>query len=237
VARPTLSRALYTQMVGRGVRPFGMEEGLTLEQRKAYMAASEKPDCLILDFAGNSGKYSLMSPIDVLGSDRFTPEEIKQAKKEQEESEESEENPEDALNASRLELEKLAKLEKAKVKFYERNFEPFSVLHLKNPVDTSAFGRDPMTQKQYNALLKFGVAKEDVSGYSKKHAKRILDALFKRKSLNLASYKQLSFLQKHGHTNPNISFERASQAIGTIINTRGSWKKRAKLNGILGGSK
>lgn len=49
VARPTKSRALYAQMVGRGTR-----------------VAPGKRDCLVLDFVGQAGRHRLMNPADVL---------------------------------------------------------------------------------------------------------------------------------------------------------------------------
>ena len=48
VARPTMSRALYTQMIGRGTRK-----------------APGKTSCLVLDFVGNS-RHSLRGPADAL---------------------------------------------------------------------------------------------------------------------------------------------------------------------------
>lgn len=50
VLRPTMSRALYTQMVGRGLR---LAEG--------------KDDCLVIDFLFQSDGFDLASPVDVLG--------------------------------------------------------------------------------------------------------------------------------------------------------------------------
>lgn len=69
VARPTKSRALYTQMVGRATRPVpdavnGVE---TAEQRLANIAASNKPTATVLDFVGNSGRHKLISTADILG--------------------------------------------------------------------------------------------------------------------------------------------------------------------------
>lgn len=51
IARPTQSRALHCQMLGRGTR---ILEG--------------KTDCIILDFVGNAGKHSLIGPADALES-------------------------------------------------------------------------------------------------------------------------------------------------------------------------
>lgn len=49
IVRPTKSRALYAQMVGRGTR-----------------LAPGKTGCLVLDFAGLAGKHRLVGPADVL---------------------------------------------------------------------------------------------------------------------------------------------------------------------------
>lgn len=59
VARPTKSRALYAQMLGRGTR-------LSPETGKA--------DCLVIDFVGNAGRHSLISPLDIFEGDMTPPE-------------------------------------------------------------------------------------------------------------------------------------------------------------------
>jgi superfamily II DNA or RNA helicase len=73
MARPTMSAALCEQMIGRGDRPLpGVVDGPgkeTVEQRKSAIAASAKPDCLVIDLAGNLGKHKLATAIDVLGGD------------------------------------------------------------------------------------------------------------------------------------------------------------------------
>lgn len=69
VARPTKSRALYTQMVGRATRPDpeAIRGKDTPEERLAGIAASSKPTATVLDFVGNSGKHKLISTADILG--------------------------------------------------------------------------------------------------------------------------------------------------------------------------
>lgn len=69
--RPTLSVSTLTQMIGRGTRPLsGIVDGPeTAEERKDAIAGSAKPDCLVLDFVGNSGRHKLASVFDVLGGD------------------------------------------------------------------------------------------------------------------------------------------------------------------------
>jgi superfamily II DNA or RNA helicase len=69
MARPTKSRALYAQAIGRSTRPLpGIVDGFaTAEERRKAIAESPKPYCRILDFVGNSGKHKLVSCADVLG--------------------------------------------------------------------------------------------------------------------------------------------------------------------------
>jgi superfamily II DNA or RNA helicase len=78
-ARPTKSRALYTQMVGRGTRPLmsairGIDDP---EERKRRIAASAKPNCTVWDFVGNCGRHKLICTADILG-DAY-PEDLREA--------------------------------------------------------------------------------------------------------------------------------------------------------------
>jgi DNA repair protein RadD len=54
--RPTASPGLWVQMLGRGTRPvYAPNMAIaTAEQRRAAIAAGSKPNCLCLDFAGNT---------------------------------------------------------------------------------------------------------------------------------------------------------------------------------------
>lgn len=73
MARPTRSLLLYVQMAGRGVRPWpGVLDGLdnaTPDERKAAIAASPKPDCLILDYEGHGAAFDLAGPASLLPGD------------------------------------------------------------------------------------------------------------------------------------------------------------------------
>lgn len=235
-ARPTLSRALYTQMVGRGVRPWGMPEGLCEAERKGYIMSSSKPECHILDFVGNSGKYSLMSPADVLGNGRYTDVEIQYAKKIVDEEEQPKEDQAELLERAREELKKLAEVDRLKVRARIEQFDPFAVLHLDGNFNHVEFGFEPMTPGQKGALSNFGVPRSATLGYSKRRAKKVLDALFQRKRLKLATFRQLQTLEKFGLRNPNISFFRASKALDVIAAAGGNRQlvDREKLADVLG---
>lgn len=69
MARPTKSRSLYAQCVGRSLRPLpGLVDGLELaEQRVGAIKHSPKPFARILDFVGNAGRHKLISCVDILG--------------------------------------------------------------------------------------------------------------------------------------------------------------------------
>ena len=67
VARPTKSRSLLAQCLGRGSRalPGTVDGHDTADERKAAIAASDKPDLLVIDFTGRE-RIDLVGPADVL---------------------------------------------------------------------------------------------------------------------------------------------------------------------------
>lgn len=70
VFRPTKSRSLAEQMKGRGCRPLkGVVDGLeTAEERRAAIAASDKPNCMIVDLVGVTGLPPVASTAHLLAS-------------------------------------------------------------------------------------------------------------------------------------------------------------------------
>ncbi len=67
MARPTQSRGLYEQMLGRGLRVLADSvAGLdTPAERLASIATSAKKDCLVIDFVNNT-KFKLVNALDVV---------------------------------------------------------------------------------------------------------------------------------------------------------------------------
>ena len=63
--RPTLSTSLYVQMMGRGTRVDGVDLNAfeSAGERRSAIAASRKPNCLVLDYAGNVRRHG---PVDVV---------------------------------------------------------------------------------------------------------------------------------------------------------------------------
>lgn len=66
-ARPTKSRVVFVQMIGRGLRTFGFDAAplTTAEERTAAISASPKPNCLFLDFVDNACELDLATLSDL----------------------------------------------------------------------------------------------------------------------------------------------------------------------------
>lgn len=224
--RPTLSRAFYAQTVGRGTRVLpGVVDGIYgedgAEARRAAIAASAKPDMMILDFVGNSTKHALISLEDLLGGN-FTPAEIEEAKKKKRGAGDEAYDAQKALAAARKELERIARASKASVTAAVRDFDPFKVYGMAISDEqrySSRFGLKPASEAQRAALLKRGVPDEDLTGLSKIAAGKLLDRMGKRQARGLATYKQMRTLQKWGVNAQDIEFRAASDAIDYIAST------------------
>jgi superfamily II DNA or RNA helicase len=68
MARPTYSRGLYVQMIGRGLRPaVRLDEVMGQIGRRNAIAASGKPNCLIIDYTDNADNHKLVKATDIFG--------------------------------------------------------------------------------------------------------------------------------------------------------------------------
>ncbi len=230
IGRPTLSRALYAQMVGRGLRVLpgtvdGVGAGGDGAARRALVAASAKPHCVVIDFAGNAGKHVLVTPEDLLGGD-YTEEEVKLAKKV------AKENPGDDvlanLEKARRELKAMMAKLQSKVKATVTRFNPFELLHMEAPDRSKEAYREPATPQQLATLkTSFNCKDKQLEGLSRLEAQKLLGSLQTRRRLGLASLNQVAVLQKHGVTNPNIPFKVASRAIDYIA--KSNWQPDRKV--------
>jgi superfamily II DNA or RNA helicase len=224
VARPTKSRALYTQMVGRGLR-----------------IAKDKQDCLILDFVGNSGRHKLACALDVLGG-RYTEEEEEIAQ------EIVAKNPGMQARAALDQAKVLADIDKqkreeaarrasikAKAIYTKQKVDPFGVFHMdvqREREMAERFGGKVASDKQLSCLEKFGITIEP--GMTSQLASKLIGTAIMRRQKDLASFKQLKVLQKAGINAVNISFKRASSIIDALA--RNGWKPLPfrQLDSLLG---
>jgi superfamily II DNA or RNA helicase len=173
MARPTKSRSLYAQMVGRSTRPLpGIVDGLSSkEERIAAIKASNKPYCRIIDFVGNSGKHKLMTALDILGgkvSERAVERALKRVKEEgkpvrvcrtltKEEVDMKREAKELAEKRRReVEARKAALI--ARAQFTQRDVNPFDRGDI-HPVQDRNYewrGKKTLSEKQRRVLTKRG---------------------------------------------------------------------------------
>lgn len=218
IGRPTLSRALYAQMVGRGLRVLPGVADLcgeaTGQDRRAAVAASEKPQCSVVDFAGNAGRHSLVTPEDLLGGD-YTEEEVKLAKKKAKEG--ADVDTLANLEAARRELKAMMAKLQSKVKARVNSFDPFACLHLKAPEHAQERFREEASPQQLSMLQNtFKVKEERLRGLSKLEAQKLIGTLKTRRNLGLCSINQLAVLQRHGIDDVNMTFSKASKLIDYI---------------------
>lgn len=241
VARPTKSRSLYAQMVGRGTRVLGGliegvpgREGASL--RRDIIATSQKPSTLILDFVGNATKHALVTPEDLLGGD-YSDEEVELAKKKAKQDKGA--NPQQMLAEARKELQRIAAAINSRVQAQARAFNPFAVLELDTTSttrDDMRWGRQPPTPRQLEALAKMKLPKEALAQLSKRQASKLLEERARRHEAGLATYAQVGHLTKFGVDARNVTFEQAGKALTYIAGC--GWKPKnvdmAKLKLMIG---
>ena len=245
MGRPTLSRALYTQMVGRGTR-----------------LAPGKDHCLVIDFTGtNASMHRLVTVLDVLApgeEDRVTAlaqrlmaddpsmtlfEALKRAREvieaekkaraqqlaaEREAKEKKIREQEEASRQLRLQLEQARQRSVVPVRYGVTEVDPFSgldailqVVVVRRP-DVEEW--EQPTENQVNAMVKAGF---DPGGLDRRTASQVLDKIFARRDQGLCSLKQARILNKHGLRH-DLSFDDARAALDQLASNR--WRVPADMN-------
>jgi type I site-specific restriction endonuclease len=234
MARPTKSRSLYAQAVGRSTRPLpGIVDTIaTPEARRAAIAASPKPFCRILDFVGNSGKHKLISCADVLGG-RF-PEEVAEAAKEKalregkpvrilitmtNEAREQERKKREAAEKARQEAEARRHHLLAKAEYTSENVNPFD-RHSVRPDGKRYASKDgrEFSEKQSLILRRAGY---DPSKFGYRQGQAIIGKIF-----SVPSEKQAKALRRSGYSESEIKamdHKKASAAIDALV--KNGWRR------------
>jgi len=228
MARPTCSRALYSQAIGRGTRPLaGIVDGPeTPELRQAAIAASAKTHVLVLDYVGNSGKHKLdlVSTVDILGG-KCSEAVVERAR----EIIEREKEPIDAQSAlAQAEVELLAEKRAALARQHEQEarykakatinvqaVDPFDVLQIL-PGREPAWHRGRLaTEKQVDYLRKLGVPIEPEMAFSR--ASQLIGTCIGRREQGLCTFKQARLLAKFGIPAGDMGFAEASAKITELL--------------------
>ena len=216
--RATLSRPFYLQGVFRGTRVLpGVIDGLEdVGARLRAIAASPKPDFLILDPLFMSDKISLCDAFDLFAE---TPEVKEQMKKEGMEPSQE--------NAEKAERDMLAALEKAAKRAARKKARTIDPLAFAVSLGDDALAHyEPQTQrdagppsdKQLALLRQNGL---DVSGVkSAGYASMLIGRILTRHRLHLATPKQLSMMTQLGldeQTCATLSREEATATIDKLL--------------------
>ena len=210
-ARPTKSRSLYVQTIGRSTRPLpGLIDNYPNEElRKEAIARSAKPFCRILDFVGNSGRHKLITCLDVLGG--HVTEQVTEAAKKKaiedgtpkmvnalisntEAELEAQRRQEriDAAERARLAQEERRKRLLARSQYSTQNVDPFGRNGEKIP-QSKRFTRDARELSEKQALI-FQREGYDISKFTYGQARGIIGTL-----MGPPSAKQAQILKDFGY--------------------------------------
>jgi predicted helicase len=203
--RETKSRALWSQMIGRGLR-----------------TSPGKTDCLILDPMWVSGTHTLAP------GDAFTQHQESRCSQKTGLSDPLGDAEMTDQDAEQKLLEKIKRIERQQAKEDAKNR---GLLDLS--VVTPLFGFTPpptgstevMTQYQKNTLERFQIfAPADLP---MEHARYIIQKMEERQRLGLATAKQVRKLRQFGHRRANTyTIDQASKAIGTDWRISGRTRPR-----------
>ena len=158
IARPTKSRALYTQMVGRGTRPQpGCNLGTMPDTRRAGIASSPKPQCKVIDFVGQSGRHELVTTAHILAGESDPPEVIERAN----EIAKSQDFDQDQIEALREARRQLAEEEEERRKKFDRVTVGVSYGLYEQGHNPNLQPGMHITRKQYRYLRMLGASKDE----------------------------------------------------------------------------
>jgi len=218
MCRPTKSRSLYTQCVGRGLR-----------------LADGKADCLLLDFVAKNRDPDLVGPVDVLaGAD--LPSDVREAAERRLTTGGAAEELTDAIEAARAEeAEREAQRERQRraanlrvaASWAVRDMAVFAAhAELAKYADVNVKRAAPWqreaSDRQRALLEQYGIALPEKT--SAQSASNVIDEALKR---GLATIKQARTLAKAGINPAGMTKREASEAIDALA--RNGWRATPEL--------
>lgn len=219
--RPTKSRPLYVQCIGRGLR-----------------LAQGKEDCLILDFLWHTERHELVHPAHLIAKDEAVAKKMTEKMAEIKEVEPVPFDLEEVAEIAEGEVvqerenslaQQLAAMKKRKRQLVDPlQFEmSIQAEDLVNYVPSFGWEMAPASEKQIAALEKYGIFPEEIENAGK--AKVLLDKLNKRRMAGLTTPKQIRFLERFGFRHVGTwQFESARKLIDRIAGN--GWRVPAGIH-------
>ena len=206
VLRPTKVRSLYSQMVGRGTRLY---EG--------------KTELLLLDFLWHTTRHELCRPACLICQNDEVEDKMTEILEENQgfamdiEETASEAESEVVIQREEALAKQLNEMKKRKRKLVDPLQFEMSIMaeDLSSYVPAFGYEMSPASQKQLQALEKFGIFPDEVDNAGK--ASLLLERLQKRKNEGLTTPKQIRFLESRGFLHVGTwQFDTASKLINRI---------------------
>jgi superfamily II DNA or RNA helicase len=218
IGRPTKSVSLYTQMVGRGLRPLpGIIEGYADPfDRCAAIATSAKPNCIVLDFVGAS-RNGVVDCYDVLGGN-YDVEVRELARESCQGMAASDVRAEDLELANSIHKMRRGYPHRQQVVARSQYTIEESDPYRSGQTGSQSVRRGGATDSQVALLVKLGVEPQKALGYSKSQARVVIDSISKNRCTN----KQAKTLAKYGIDPEGISMQTATKYIDQI--SANGWK-------------
>jgi len=215
--RPTKSRALYSQCIGRATRPApNVLAGLhTASDRLRAIAHSNKPSAMVLDYCGNAGRHKLVHAADALGASLGDSVTARARKAVERRAVDQEVDVLEALTKAEVQELKYQESKQrrgiiAKAEYGTQDIDPFSLIDLA-PDRTLAWSRGAApTDKQIDFLRRLRVGIPDMM--TKSEAGRLITA-----AISTPTPKQAAVLLRHGLDPADYDRRSASAKLSEIF--------------------
>jgi hypothetical protein len=197
LCRPTQSRALNTQMIGRGTRLYPGKLAL-----------------LLLDFTGNAGKHRLVGPADALAAGEVTDEQRAETNRM---LEGGQRELDGLLEAADAELKRRRERHRvtAAAKYFAADVDPFfGEDELGPPIEAPWV--DELARPRQRQLLEVAGFKKLPLDLTRGQATRLLLAITLRHEKGLATFKQIKLLKGFGIDARSLTKQQATARIGVL---------------------
>ena len=219
--RPTMSATVFQQQLGRVLRPEPGIDGAT--DRAAWIARSNKPDALVLDFVGNAGKHSVQTAAAAYTDDVEVQRRVGKRLAAGEEmlvQDVVEEEARKVESLRRVRDDKEKRRAALKVSNIRTEVDEISLIGMGGAEWTVDHGMDDVaTPAQVDTLLALGCQARDLDGLSRAGARGKILGI--RAARSLATPRQLDFIKSKPslahHWGPGLSKKMASRLIGSFI--------------------